>query len=70
MCKEPKRFWITKTVNLEGIDFVKHPKIVEELLSIDSNVKGFFNFKELLVLMQLTIKANVWIEKLMRFEKF
>ena len=31
-CKEFKRDWITRTIDLEGIDFVKHLKNVKELL--------------------------------------
>ena len=44
-CNESKREWITRTIELEGIDFVRHPKNIEELLSLDANTNGFFNFQ-------------------------
>ena len=46
--QESKKDWIIRTINLEGIDFVRHPKTVKELRSIDSNVQGFFNFQRAL----------------------
>ena len=35
-------------MDLKGIDYIKHQKSLYELLSIDSNVKGFINFQRAL----------------------
>ena len=32
-CKESKREWITWTTDLEGMDYARHPKSLEELLT-------------------------------------
>jgi hypothetical protein len=44
MCKESKRDWKTQTINLESIDFSRHPKNLGEILSVDASITSFFNF--------------------------
>ena len=44
--RESKKIWITRTIELEGIDFQKHPYDVETLLNFDANAV-IFNFESL-----------------------
>ena len=42
--REAKKIWTTRTIELEGIDFQKHPQDLETLLNFDANAE-IFNFE-------------------------
>ena len=43
--KESKKIWTTRTIELEGIDFQKHPHDLETLLNFDTKAE-IFNFQK------------------------
>ena len=43
-CKESKKDWISRTIDLENIDYYKHPQTLEELLHVDDDSHPVFNF--------------------------
>ena len=44
-CKESKKEWITRTIDLESIDYLRHPTNLEELLAVDAKSHDVFNFQ-------------------------
>jgi len=45
--RESKKIWTTRTIELEGIDFQKHPQDLETLLTFDTKAE-IFNFQKYL----------------------
>ena len=64
MCEKSKQDWITRIVDLEGIDFGRHPKQWKNCCQSILISMVFAISRGLLVLMQLTIKPNARINKL------
>ena len=69
LCKESKKEWIIKTSDLECIDYVRHPKTMGELLSVDTSNYALFDFQRSLNIealkmetRQLERKAHVFWE--------
>ena len=44
-CRESKKEWINRTIDLEYINFSRHPKTLEELLQVDAANYDVFNFQ-------------------------
>jgi len=57
--KNPKKKWIVRTINLESIDYLRHPTNSEELLDVDANKVSLF-----VLLMQRIQKKNGLFELL------
>ena len=47
-CTDSKKGWTSRTIDLENIDYLRHPKTLEELFDIDSNKFEVFNFQRAL----------------------
>ena len=45
--RESKKIWTTRTIELEGLDFQKHPQSLENLLNFDANAETFYFKKSL-----------------------
>ena len=45
--RESKKIWTTRTIELEGIDFQKHPRSLENLLNFDAKAEIFYFEKSL-----------------------
>ena len=45
--RESKKIWTTRTIELEGLDFQKHPQSLEELLNFDTRGETFYFEKSL-----------------------
>ena len=43
--KDSKKIWTTRTIELEGIEYKKHPRNLDELLKIDISIEPF-NFQK------------------------
>ena len=44
--------WISRTIDLESINYTRYPKRMEDLLTFDSSMQSYFNFQ-----MALNIEA-------------
>ena len=44
-CKESKKEWITRTIDLESIVYLRHPTNLQELLAVDAKSHDVFNFQ-------------------------
>ena len=70
MCKESKRYWIDRTIDVESIDFVRDPKNLVEILSVDASITSFFNFQRALNIDGRNNKTKCLDSKAHSFWKF
>ena len=68
-CKETKIYWITRTINLEGIDFARQPTCLGEQYLLMQTLLVSLISKELEILMLSTMKQHVWTGKQACFGK-
>ena len=45
--RDSKKNWTTRTIELEGIEFQRHPKNIDSLLEFDTNAEAFYFQKSL-----------------------
>ena len=45
--RDSKKIWTTRTIELEGIEFQRHPETIDSLLEFDTNAEVFYFQKSL-----------------------
>ena len=45
--RDSKKMWATRTIEVEGIEFQRHPKDLDSLLKFDANAEAFYFKKSL-----------------------
>ena len=58
-CTDSKKGWTSRTIDLENIDYLRHPKTLEELFDIDSDKYEVFNFQRALCIEAINNKTKV-----------
>ena len=68
--KRIKKEWITRAIDLESIDYLRHPTNLEELLAVDAKSHNVLNFQRSLNIDAINKERKRWTEKLICSGKF